>query len=333
MRKLPALALALAVLLAPAATPADKPNPQQEGAALLARAAELVDIRSADNGPFHLRARVWLKGLERGSTVGTYELLWMSPHQWREEITFLGFRQLRIGGEGKYWQARSLNYIPLRAWQLMTTLRFERRFRVKPEESIKKVRDRTWNGAKVRCVELKYPDTASRELCFDSASGTLVKEETADGYRYEYSGYAPAGKRAYPRGIRMVDGDEVIVEFDIEELALGVVPEPSLFVPPANSEIWTTCDNPEPAKMREETQKQREIYIFTTGPVFLHAPFAVYAVIGTDGKLGNITVVQASGTIMDDVRIKMLKEREYKPKKCDGVAVREEMVLESRPPR
>ncbi len=333
MRKLSGLGIVLAALLALPATPADKPNPQQEGAALLARAAELVNIHSAESGPFRLRARVWLKGLERGSTVGTYEVLWVSPQQWREEITFLGFSQLRIGGEGKYWQVRSLNYIPLRAWQLMRTLRFEGRFRPRPEESIKKVRDRTWNGGKVRCVELKYPDTASRELCFDSASGALVKEETADGYRYEYSGYAPAGKGAFPRRIRTVDGDEAIVEFDIEELALGVVPEPSLFVPPADSEIWKTCENPEPAKMREETRKQREIYIFTTGPVFLHAPVSVYAVIGTDGKLSNLTLVQASGTVMDDVFVKMLKERQYKPKKCAGVAVPEEIVLESRPPR
>ena len=82
-------------------------------------------------------------------------LLWNSPEQWREEISFPGYSQVKIGRKGVISLKRPTEFIPLRIAQLDRALSYGRlSLAFKPEETVKQVHDRNINGIKVACVEI-----------------------------------------------------------------------------------------------------------------------------------------------------------------------------------
>src|SRR4051794_26670555 len=70
-------------------------NPQP--LALLQHAAEICNLRSADVGPFRLRARVRVQGAD--PVDAGYLLIWATPDRWREEISVGNDLAIRVGAK------------------------------------------------------------------------------------------------------------------------------------------------------------------------------------------------------------------------------------------
>lgn len=328
-----------------------KDNRQEEAAALFARAAEVSNLRAPGSPPFRLRAKVRLSGLLGEPIDGSYQLIWNSPEQWREEITFPSFTQLRVGGAGKLWHRRNVNYLPLPIYHLMLLLDFQSRLKLGPTESVKKIHQRKRNGIRMKCIEMKgkrhripsyliaqgprpmFEFEPGREMCFDSVVGTLIREEQPDSQRgliklYEHADYATWGEKRVPYTLRLLESDKAIVEFWVEQLGDEPSPDRALFSPPEDAEEWAWCRNPEPAKELQRVEPRypkKARSNLRTGVVFL------YAKIGVDGTVHNTMVVGSSAREFpefDAASQEALRQWRFQPARCGDIPVPTEGIFE-----
>ncbi len=313
--------VALGTLLAP--RPAVGGEKEEEAAALVARAAQLAHFRSPGSTPFRLQAEVRLLGLSSGPVSGKYLLHWVSPQQWRESLTLPGYYQLRVGGDGKLWWKRNLNHQPVRVHQFATSWNIVSRLRIKPDEEVKKLRDRKRDGIPMRCVELEQ-GKSRRELCVEALSGNLLRERQAD-ITYEYFEHTPLAKRMIPGRIHVLEHGKKAVEIQVEEIESRSDFPKALFQPPAGAVEWPWCSNPEPAEAIERpfpeypemAKRQRRQGIVS-----------VYVVIDTDGSVKNAAVVRSAGDWLDESALDTVKGWRFAPAKCGAQPVPSETIID-----
>src|SRR5215475_6799176 len=69
----------------------------REGQEIIEQAQSRSDIRELSS--FTMKANVKIEN--QGKLVaGQYVFLWNGPNQWKEEVSFPGFDEIRIGGQG-----------------------------------------------------------------------------------------------------------------------------------------------------------------------------------------------------------------------------------------
>jgi len=120
---------------------ADNKDSSQE----FSKAADLTDIRSPASPPFELDAKLNVYGGNGAATPGSYKLIWLSPDEWREELTYGGYTRVRVGGKDEYWQQRSIDYESLQIHELSLAIDFASSLR--NEKSPGKLRSRKESGA------------------------------------------------------------------------------------------------------------------------------------------------------------------------------------------
>ncbi len=115
-------------------------------AAMLRRAAKLEDLRADGALPFALHARIAGK-LGEQNLSGTYELTWVSENRWHEELTLNGFKRVRDGTEGGYWQVSTVDHKPLVMFELGKILNVAALAHLNPEQTAEKAPPREGEGA------------------------------------------------------------------------------------------------------------------------------------------------------------------------------------------
>ena len=318
---------AAALLLLLAIFPSLAEDEQQEQAReILAHAAEISDIRSPGVPPFRMRARIRILLSDDKPLEGTYLLLWNSPTQWREEILFPGYRRIRVGGEGKYWQQRTLDHEPLRSFQFTRTLDFPLLLRLGPHDTLGKTTDKKHHGTPVKCVEVVRRETYFRRICLDAGTGRLVRQESHAGETEgEYSEYIPWGDKVFPGVLRTMEENKQVVEMRIEEISANPNSDPATYAPPSEAQAWAWCNNPELGPLVDKVPPR---YPEQAKRGHVSGKVSIYAVIGTDGRLTNLRVVRSAGPVLDNASLEAVQRWRYKPTRCNGVAIREEVLID-----
>jgi TonB family protein len=312
------------MLLPPLAVGKDKK--QQEAEALLAKARELSDIRCQGCRPFRLRmrARVWnQKGVE---LQGLYQAIWIGRQQWREEITFPNFTEVRIGGEGMVWISRSLPFLPEEMFRLREAPDLHRQLSVPEGTKLEGCRLVTREGTRMKCIQAKAKLRPRAEFCLHSDSGTLVSYHLGD-LEYEYQDHLSRDGRTYPRTILASVGGRRMLEAHLETLEDQPVVEQSMFMPPADAQARPGCSHPEPAVELEEAPPvypHNEWMRGQIGTVF------VYVLIGNDGRAAEQYVIRSAGADFDNATRQAIARWRWKPSTCEGVPVPEEALIEIR---
>ena len=324
MRRSLALLATICLALAAQSSAAEKKDKQAEGRVLIERASELSDIRAPGSPPFRLKTSVRIVEDNKKTVEGSYLLLWASPSQWREEIVFPSFNQLRVVGEGKMWQVRNNLSLLLHVERLRKLLDLPGSLMLNPETKVKKIREHKRDGHQFRCIELGRKDYDPWKVCLASADGSLTLiERSISGY--EYSDYKSVGEKQYPRMLRRVDREKTAVEVSVEQLGEERFSDQSPFTPPPGVQEWVWCENPEPARALEWGESNVQVSMSQRG----WFPVAVYGVIGVDGRVHDITVLRSARPDIDARFLEQLRGARFEPKKCNGVSVEEERVFES----
>ncbi len=325
MRRKVALVAALCLALAANSPAREKKDKQAEGLALIERARKLSDIRASGSPPFRLRATVLLY-IDGKPVQGENLLIWVSPNEWREEITFPGFLQVEVRRENMRWMRRSLNFRPWWSYQLQALFDVENRLQVIGKEKTGRLEERTKEGRRLHCVDVHRKGWKSTEFCFDTSTGTLARWKfwTGDSWlRDEYADPIVWTNKAFPRVLQRFEDDRPLLDVKIEDLQVGINTALSWFEPPQDAEVWEDCEHPEPARLLEKPPLQ-----YPSGPTWrLRPTVSVYGVVGTDGQLHNLTVIRSGGTLADAATLDNLKRWRFKPKMCDGKPVPEENVI------
>ena len=308
-------------------------KPRLDAVELLKKAAELSDLRLPGIAPYAMEARVRVQGSGPKPVEGKYRLLWSSEKQWREEIIFPGYRRLRVGGESKYLQQRTTNYEPMPISDLTRTLDFVSFLQVLPEESPGKLRQRKQDGTLMDCVEIRYKGSVARELCFDAATGALVRELYPSNQPgslglisvREYSEFKPWAGKLVPHKVRAMRGSSPAIECWIESLTPLAAQDPALFTPPADATVWEWCPRPLRATLVDRVQPHYPERAKTKRE---QGTVTLYAVIEKDGSLSNVTVVRSAGSDLDHAALEAVIHWRYRPTTCDGAAVRVETAID-----
>lgn len=298
-----------------------------------AKAADETDLKSQANRPFEMEAEVEVFGVKQ-SSHGNYRLLWASPNKWREDIVFNGYRRTRIGGDGKYWQERSIDYelIPIR--QLDEALDFNSRLRSSVVKVTGKMKtEKTKDTTTVSCAVLKerYED---EDFCFDPTGGQLVLEKLPNGAggadgdvrARQYTDFVKFGEKLFPQSVRVIGADQPLVSFSLKKLApLGEV-QPSDFVAKTGEQEWITkCSQLEKPELQSHITP---IYPGEAKARHEQGRVVVYALIGADGILRNLKLVVSVSPLLDASALQAVSKWQYTPRKCDGVPTQADTFID-----
>lgn len=292
-------------------------NSTPEGQKILEQARSRSDIRELQS--FTMKATVKIENQGKLLT-GEYALLWNGPNQWREEISFPGFDEIRVGGTGKVALKRNLDFLPLRVNQLQLALGYGREgLTLRPDEDIKEARTRKVNGIEARCAEIKSKLSA-REICVDASTGAVVRD-----HPFMDKQFAPIGTKIFPHILSYTEEAKTVAEVEITELTTTERLPLSAFEVPAGAVSKPSCSNPGGGRLIKrvdpsypESERHRRV----------QGTVAIYAVIGADGGLHDLRVVSGVSPDLNKASLDAIQQWRYEPLVCQDTPVEDETVIQ-----
>jgi TonB family protein len=299
---------------------------------LLSRARMLQDFRTSGTPPIVIRADIELPQRKGEILHGSYTFYWMSPTRWREEIRFADFyERIRVGGENGYWQRRSTPYEPEVMFQLQKMLDLTSMLRILPKQTLGKAWSRKKEGVEQRCVDVKWPDSTAKTLCFSAAEGLLLSadylsvQDQAPSHvsRIEYGTFAPVGDKRIAKQIRAQSGGKLFAQLNVADVKAMDVQDPALFDRPVMADFWRACDDTQPAELLKRVDPVYPDGARRTGQ---SGQVDVFAIIETDGTLSHLQVIELRGPTpaFGEAAIQTLRQWRYKPSVCGGAPIRVE---------
>jgi TonB family protein len=276
---------------------------------------------------FQMKASVRIEN--KGKPLdGSYLLLWNGPEQWREEVSFPGYSEVQVGGKGIIFIARSADFIPLRIDQLRSALGYgsemvhPRSFihvAPGPDETIKKIHDRTINGSKAVCAEVVGHENYSREVCVDGSTGALVRQSP-----FLDREMTPIGTKLFPRFLSYGEDGKPLVEVHITELKTTEQFPSSAFEPSPEAVSKPGCMNPNPGRL---VKKVKPSYPEPERQSRVQGRVVMYALIAKNGTPGQLRIVSSVTPGLDNASLDAVREWRYEPSTCNGIAVDVETLL------
>jgi hypothetical protein len=312
------------MLLATATAVSAAPGPSLDATALMAHAANTVELRDGGGAPFRLRANFWVQEPGGGKSQGSYELAWRSAVAWREEISYPGHHQLSGEDGSGPWILADSPYRTLRLFDIANAIDVAR-FAKPPEGG--RVETVKIQKRKVPVVQIKLALSGRfpwSELSVVQDSGVLVRHETglSSGMRYravhEFSDYRPWHEHQIPGLIKRFDGTHEVLELRVESI-VDLATDRSEFVARPEGAINSPVCTPQEmaATVSCDASAQTDIAVSTHGK----GSVAARAVVGRDGRLHDIVLVEASDFVAAGLYRDYLELWRCVPLTCSGVAV------------
>jgi TonB family protein len=280
-----------------------------------------------------LRATVTME-MGKKQTAGEYGLNWWSPERWQESVKFGDFGRGREGVQGGYWQSRVTDYQPEAIFAMDRVLDPAALLRLGPDEVVLKTSTDKNHGNPLACVDVgkndkpKYPN---RKLCFDEASGKLVRAELhgpvllAGVGTVEYSDFVALGEKQFPTKIKLTRKDGASMDIAISKFA-ALTGQPPAVTKNDKSEFWGWCED----MAFPALDKQTAIPVYPEQSKANHEQGEVkmYARIAVDGSLGHLTVLESPSQLLSQSAVNAVSQWKYKPATCGDKAVETEIVVE-----
>ncbi len=327
--KFSAFILLSALFSASAAIASD--NSTQSGADLIEQATAKTNIFALQSFEMKANIRVDIKG---NPLDGLYSLLWNGPQQWKEEISFPGYSEIQVGSRGVVYIKRSTDFIPFRIFQLHSALGYGSEelsagsvftqasfFSDAPRtnETIKKIHERTIDGAKAECVEILTAEKHTREVCIAETIGTLIRQNFRD------KDLMPIGSKVFPRSLSLTEDGKSVASVQVTELKTDVQFPASVFDPPPGAISRPGCMNPNPSQVSHRVEPhypEEDKYAHRQGTV------AIYGIIDKSGVPQGLRVVSSAGPSLDKASLDAIRQWRYQSATCDGNSVDTETVIE-----
>jgi TonB family protein len=299
--------------------------------ALISR-ARLQQLWAEETPPMKMRAEIEVAGANGATAQGDYTFDWVSPSQWREQIHFANYERLRVRDAKGYWQKGTLEYQPALIYQLSGLLYLKSVLRVRPTQTLSKIKRREKDGVRQKCVEVKWVKAVDRVLCFDDTSGTLISIEYPQGEhqaapgisRIEFRAFNSAGGKLVPYEIRALKDRKVVAAVKVLEIAKITEVNPALFNAPANAELWAQCDDMQDAEPVDRVQPKYSPGARANG---VAVRIILYGVVEADGSLSHVTVIQGANTDMNTAAFEAYRRWRYKPAQCGQTPIRVETSM------
>lgn len=298
------------------------PKADPDAAALVTEAAQRMTLEAPGATPFRLLAHMLARDLAHPPTEGTFELIWASPEEWREELTLPDFHQVRVFHKDTLWTKRNVPYLPFAADRVIHLMRHREPFAAYLDRlPLAPIEQRKTRTGMERCVGLQVGTSADWERCYAGGTPDLLRFRANDGVvGLDFADYVAFGAKRVARKMVIVERGVPIVEAHIEELREWNAEDATraaAFSPPEGATPRRWCANPTPASRLAVTA-------FVPGRIARTRPAVVYGVIGTDGAWREFRVLESGDTPEAQDEIEGLRNAHWTPATCNGSPVETE---------
>ncbi len=268
---------------------------------------------------FHRVVQFELFPAHSKSVEGIYSLTWLAKGEWREVIRSLGYTATTVWDSAGVAEESKPQYTPYPVW-LMISAFSGQALRLTPKDRFGPVVRQKVNGKTEMCSEVKRQPLGSLKFCISPR--TLALASAAYSYgdeRVKYTGFVAWNGAMMPRGISARLGRTLILRAKVTALSryagspdavLNVPTGPNVYLSPICKHVVPpkALFAPPPAYplMAEENLR--------TGTV------RAWAIIGRDGLLHHITVIQSASPALDAAAIRVLRRWRFRPATCSGYA-------------
>lgn len=320
----PRAVVLFSICIALLASQADGSGGKQSPELQFQRAYTLTELEAKGNPPFLLDAAITVFAPSGKHEDGEFHLTWKSPEVFRSEITFPDYHELTIGSAGKIWRASNLLYAPYLVFQFSQVMSFPRRLRVRPEEKLKKIKDRRLQGIAEECAGIFPKRTKTpHAFCFDPSTGYLNKEVDPTWLTtLDFTDYAPVGRNAFPRTLRVFQESQMILQIKVTQLALhpqtakdAFTPLPGMLSPAGPGCRNAPIEPPHAIQQIIPRYPAAALQNRIAGAVFM------YAEIGSDGIPRGLTILRSPGPQLSNASLTAVRQWRYRPGSCNGSPV------------
>jgi TonB family protein len=326
MNKLIVAAGFLIPLLPLCASGTEKPdeiNPE------IQRAIEVSDIRHSKMPSLRLSATVTVTLENKGPLQGKYLFLKNSDGNWREELTLSGYHRLRVGDEHNYWQLRNAEYDPLLIQNIEELVDFPRQLNIEKKWKFTKLSKMKIDGAELLCQRTKEDPIHMETICFDPSSSELVYRDngmanfqsTSKISSARFSDFQGIAEKRFPTSLRGFSGKKLLVDIHVDELKEAPDLEAKLFTAPTGASRWLSC----PLKLKNRIQPDYPQAYRNRGE---QGVVTFYAVIGEDGKISKLFLIQSAGNDLDKTSTAAVFQWVYEQPLCDGIPAPAETTID-----
>jgi hypothetical protein len=287
------------------------------------RNQQLTEIRTPGSPSFRLLAKFAYQ-ITAQKTVpveGTYELLWSSPGEWKEEFRSGTSRVTRVFARGKISRLME-GVFPAPDADISGV------FTVPPEpngDHPSRVRTNSREGKPVSCVEMRYepPDgpapvynNLERIECFDDTSGLLSQVQLQPSGKpsvWDFSDYAQWGNGKFvATTLKHQASSGEYYEVHVSKMAAETF----------DSSQFAVNDEGAPAKCKMQAPR------ILRGPEPNHSQLALHGrrdvravyriTVGSDGVPTSVAPQNSGGDLFDQESVWALMTWRFAPASCDG---------------
>lgn len=297
--------------------------------AFIAKAKALSILVGAGSQPFHLEANFELRVPHHKPVNGTYTLDWFSADKWRKRVEAPNFAETQVGNNHDIWRSRTLTYEPLVAYIVPRAFGIHRTLELRPEYKVSRLRTRRDGST---CVYAHINRWTTEELCFDSASGALVKREYRSPFGVTSSvklgDYRPFGTNLlFPWKISESEQGNIRFLLGIRALSPLAKADATLFLPTPGSEERPGCFRPSsPTPIRPP----QPAYPESARLERLEGVVVAGVSIRADGSIQDVSVFESPSKDLAQATTNTIESLwSFKPAMCGNVSVPTDILVQT----
>lgn len=199
---------------------------------------------------YRLSAALTVNVDKAGSLLGKYVFLRNAAGNWREEITFPGYKRVRVGDEHIYWQLRSTYFDPLSIQDIDEfVLDFTSQLHLQKALKFSKPFKQRKDGQEYSCLHPYDEDLQSQIYCFDTSGGRVMYHENGmEGIQSRaaidsvlFKDFLNFANKELPATIQGFSRQKLRTELRLDELMEAPELDDKLFLPPTGASRRLLC--------------------------------------------------------------------------------------------
>lgn len=309
--------LSITVCMVICASSALAESKNKEAASLIQHAKQLSDIRAEGSAAFILKGDFKILRDPDHPLTGSYTEIWASSSLLRVEVSAGDLHSTKVINDRKQWELSAPSEIPKDIGSAANSIAYRiDRFSL-DSRGPAKIIDRINGSGTFRCIVGQDDGFGGRqESCFDKSGGQLVAQSASfisqGGELVRscfYSDFQKFGNKLFPRSIRCLEGERLLLDARIVQLTLQDPADKSVFAAFPGAKELPNC--PVQPKNPEAIDSPNPVGA-TGGPVVLSL------IVGTDGRPHDVKVVTSGGAAMDEGALAAVLRWRFKPGTCEG---------------
>jgi hypothetical protein len=282
---------------------------------LLERARQNGDLHAAGSQPFTLKVSFNAAGNVLFTGSGEMEETWFGPTGSRWTARLGDFSLVRILNNGRIFDDKAVDFIPMRVHMLRDTIFWP--FNFNQAHALIRTATVNWKGKELTCIltsgGMSDPSATpgrrwvEREFCIETQTGLLQVLSDAPGVYvlFDYTNALKFHGRVLPRTFTIVEGGNTVLDARLESIA-DATSSPDSLTPTSEMKGHG------PGPLLSGTIRWPRFVRVASGASTVQ-PVIVHAIVDREGRVVDAELVENSGTALSQTALDIVKQSTYPP--------------------